>query len=201
MATLIAIFQTVQMAIGDIFADWAEYRSALSDAGSLFLQLLDAQWGWQGLNLDWITRVLVRNGAAALTGAFKVAKAFAYGACDIADDTVSHVVVDVGDQRLVGPWTADGNYNGKPQYHSLIDRSNTKLEWNRYEGSWSFWVYDTSVGHGWWLWWTGLGWRELYQSSAQTPGFPTTGWRRVEGSLPLPVLVSASNGGEPSEGE
>jgi len=201
MATLIAIFQTVQLAIGDIFQDYTEYSRYISDSAGLFLRLIDAEWGWVVPNLGWITGVIMDNGAAALTGAFEVAKAFAYGACQIADDTVSFVVEEVGDQRLVGPWTHDGNYNGKPLYHSLIDRTNTKLEWNRYENSWGLWVYDTSFGRGWWFWWIGLGWRQLYQSFAQTPGFPTTGWRRVEGSLPLPLLVSATNGGEPSEGE
>lgn len=200
MATLVAIYQVIQEAAIGIGQDWAVFQPLIRDSASLFLQLIDANFGWASIDLGWISGVVMQNGLSAITGAFEVARTFAYGKCEVADDVVAFSVeplspTSYGDDRLIGPWSQDGSVNGKPRYRNMLNRDNVMLEWSSRDRSWSVWVRDTTFGRGWWFGWAGLGWRELYEARTDTPTFPTTGWLKLEGSLPLPLLVSTSNGG------
>jgi len=197
LATLIAIFEMAKQSAGEIAGDVQSFLGLVETSVPLFLQVVDAQFGWTNINLEWIANAVMQNGGAALQGAFKVATAFAFGKCQIADDTVEFTIEEVGDARVVGPWTEDGVEQGKPRYRGLLDRQNTMISWSRRSNTWGIWVVDTSFGKGWWFGWAGFKWRELYQSSANTPTVPLSnaGWTRIEGVLPLPWLVSARNGG------
>jgi len=196
LATLVSIFQVLKDLAAEIASDWIKFQDLIRKSGNLFLRLIDAEFAWKNVNLGWITGAIMKEGAAALFGAFEVARAFAYQKCEMADDEVHFTIEQIGDQRLIGAWSEDGSTNGKPRYRLIRDRGNTVLEWSRRSKSWAIWVFDASFGRGWWFGWAGLGWRELYETKANTPGFPSTGWRKIEGPLPMPLLVGTKTGGE-----
>jgi len=195
LATAITIFQILVAAGSEISKNVAQFVTAVSSSTKLVLQLIDAKFGWKNINLGWIANAIMKNGAAALDGAFSIIKAFDYQKCKLADEVVAFTIEDVGDQRVIGPWTQDGNTNSKPFYRLIADKANVVLEWSRRSKYWAIWVKDRTFGRGWWFGWLGFGWRELYYTRSGTAGFPTTGWRKWEGALPLPELVSATNGG------
>lgn len=197
LSTLVAIYEIVKTTIGEVQEDIVAFLGVVQTSIPLLTGLIDAQFGWIDIDLEWIATTLMQYGGSILEGAFKVVRAFAYGKCEIADDVVAFTVEDVGDERLVGPWTQDGSRNGKPRYRCLVEahRPLTVIEWDSRAKTWGIWYKDTTYGRGWWFGWVGFGWRELYDSSSQSASFPTTGWRRLEGSLPLPYMVSATNGG------
>lgn len=196
MAVLVSIFQVLKDLAADVAQDWIKFQDLIRKSGNLFLRLIDAEFAWKNVNLAWITGAIMKEGIGALFGAFEVARAFAYAKCNVADDEVHFSIEQIGDQRLIGAWSEDGQTNGKPRYRLIRDRGNTVLEWSRRSKSWALWVFDSSFGRGWWFGWAGLGWRELYETKANTPGFPTTGWRKIEGPLPMPLLVGTKTGGE-----
>merc|ERR1711997_797155 len=109
-------------------------------------------------------------------------------------------IEESGDDRIIGPGFQKGEVNRKRKYvltnHEGFKNAEkkTRIESNR-RNLWSIWVLDRSFGRGWWFGWLGLGWRRLYETSSNTNLFPTTGWRRAEGVLPLPYLVSTTGGG------
>lgn len=195
LATAVAIFQVLKEVGAEIAQSWLEFQPVVSASGALFLSLIDAEFGWKEINLGWIANSIVQYGESALYAGFRVASAFAYRKCELATDEVAFTVENVGDTRMIGPWTQDGNSNGKARYRNLNPslRADTMLEWNSRMNSWSFWVKDKSFGRGWWFGWAGFGWRELYESRSPTPNFPTSGWRRIEGALPLPTPVGTRN--------
>lgn len=195
LATLISIYEIAKTRAEEIAGDITSFMGLVETSVPLLLQLIDAQFGWTNIDLGWIAGVIMQNGDNILTDAFEVAKAFAFGPCELADNSVAFAIEDVGDERVVGPWTAQGSKNGKPQYRALINREKVLLEWDSRGKTWGIWVKDTSFGRGWWFGWIGMGWRELYETSSNSDGFPTTGWRSLEGVLPLPYMVSATNGG------
>jgi len=196
MATLISLYQVLKETAADVAKDWLTFQGYIRESGALFVRLIDANFGWKNIDLGWITGAIMKEGLGALTGAFQVARAFAYAKCELADDEVHFTIEHIGDQRLIGAWSKDGTANGKPRYRIIRNRENTMLEWSRRSNSWAIWYLDKSFGSGWWFGWLGMGWRELYETKSPTPEFPKSGWRKIEGSLPLPQLVSAKNGGE-----
>lgn len=195
LATMIGIFQVVKGHAQQLFKDIAEFNAAMDASTSLLLTLIDAEFGWKNINLGWITNAILQYGGDALQSAFKVVSAFAYRQCTPASDEVAFTVEQIGDERLIGAWTQQGMANGKKAYRLIRDRSKTLLEWSSRHNSWSFWYYDRTFGRGWWFGWAGFGWRELYYTKTPSAEFPKTGWRKDEGALPLPELVSATNGG------
>jgi len=195
LATLIGIFQVVQVHAKEIFKNIAEFNQAMSASTQLLLTLIDAEFGWKDLNLGWITNSILQYGGSALQGAFQVVSSFAYRECTPASDEVIFTVEQIGDDRFIGPWRQQGMANGKKAYRLLSNPSKTLMEWSSRHKTWSFWYYDKSFGRGWWFGWAGFGWRELYYSKTPSDDFPKSGWRKDEGALPLPELVSATNGG------
>lgn len=196
LATLVSLFQVLREAAVDVAKDWVQFQGLIRESSKLFVQLIDAEFGWKNVNLGWISGAIMKGGVEALSGGFEVARAFAYAECELATNEVAFTIENVGDLRVIGAWSQDGTTNDKPRFRLIRDRANTVLEWSKRANSWSLFFLDASFGRGWWFGWIGLGWRELYTTQANTPGFPTTGWTRVEGPLPLPQLVSTTNGGE-----
>lgn len=195
MATLVAVYEMVKSSIESNSGLIDTFHKIISTTVPTFLGLIDAQFGWADINLQWIAHSVMDSGADILRRIFTVAGAFASGKCEIASGEVAFVVEDVGDERIIGPWTHQGNNGGKKRYRSLIDRDKVMMEWDSRGKSWSIWYKDTSFGRGWWFGWAGMGWRELYETSSSTSNFPKHGWRRREGRLPLPYVVSATDGG------
>lgn len=78
LATMITIFQTLVAAGSEISKNIGQFVTAISSSSKLILQLLDAQFGWKNVNLGWIANAIMKNGAAALDGAFNIIKAFDY---------------------------------------------------------------------------------------------------------------------------
>jgi len=195
LATMISLYAVLKDTAAEVAQDWVRFQGLIRASSNLFLRLIDAEYGWKNVNLGWITGAIMKEGIGQLFGAFEVARAFAYAQCELATDEVAFSIENVGDQRLVGAWTQDGTTNGKPRYRVIRDRTNTVMEWSRRSGSWAIWYMDRTFGRGYWFGWVGLGWRELYETKSNTPDFPTSGWRKIEGPLPLPALVNAKNGG------
>jgi hypothetical protein len=169
-----------------------EIDKAINATQEFFLELFDAELGWDSLNLQWVANVLLKKGEQIVQEAWGVLGSFDFNECEVASTDVHFSVEDVGDDRLIGPWMHRGWKNGKPMYQ-LIGNGDTFLEWHTRENAWKMFLLDRTCCTGWWFGWIGLGWRELYRSTSPTPIFPADGWRRVEGPNPLPVLVAAQN--------
>jgi len=196
LATVVAIFQVIKDFAVATIGSWQTMQPLVQASTKLFMTLVDANFQWKNINIGWVANAIMEHGASALKGAFLLAREFAFKKCDLADATVYFTVENVGDDRLIGPWQRLGVNDGKAKYCKLGDAATTLLEWDARRASWSFWVLDRTFGRGWWWGWAGAGWRELYETKSNTPGFPTSGWKRLEGALPLPANVDAKNGGK-----
>jgi len=178
-----------------------EFRALVTDTHSFFLQLVDAQYGWKNVNLNWISGVLTRGNSSVLTAADSLLANFDYGPCQISEKAAVFTIEDSGDDRIVGPWFQKGLVNRKKKYvltnHAGFTDAEKKsrIESNR-RNLWSIWVKDTSFGRGWWFGWIGLGWRRLYENRINTDVVPTLGWSKREGALPLPQIAIIEDGGE-----
>lgn len=90
------------------------------------------------------------------------------------------VIVECGDQRLVGPWSRAGTHNKRPQYKLVnYDEDNEfVIEYSRKRGLWRV----TTVS----------GWRRttLYKSVSDSKDVPSTGWKRedAEEAGPAPLF-------------
>jgi hypothetical protein len=189
---LMALMQVVSEAQAALGANQGEIDQAINATQGFFLDLFDAELGWDSLNLQWIANVLLKKGEQVVQEAWGVLGSFDFNECELASAEVHFSVEDVGDDRLIGPWQQKGSKNGKPMYQ-LIGNGDTFLEWHSRENAWKMFFLDRTCCLGWWFGWAGLGWRELYRSTAPTPTFPTEGWRRIEGPNPLPKLVAAQS--------
>lgn len=191
LSMLLTIYQSVKDSAVDIAKDWVKLQMMLEGTVGFFMQLVDSEFGWKKIDLSWISNVIMKNGADILKSAFNIVGAFSYERCELARDDVHFSIEDVGDARTLGPYSKDGAVNGRPRYRLITNRNNIIMEYSRSSRAWSLWVMDKTYGRGWWFGFLGFGWREMYESKVDSPVFPTTGWRRLEGKDPVPEVTSA----------
>lgn len=169
----------------------AELEELMKTIVDFVLELIDAQFRWEDISIEWIADIILNQTTTKVQSLFKTIQGFTWNECELAGDTVSFTVEDAGDERLLGPWNLQGTMNEKPRYYKQEDKD-AMLEWNARDSVWKFFYFDRSSGRGRWFGWLGLGWNELYRSEAATATFPTTGWTRVNGESPIPNVISVT---------
>lgn len=202
LTLITAVFQLLRDSVQDYieFFD-TKLKPLITDTTNFWLQLVDAEYGWKNVNLNWISGVLTRGPNSTLAAAHAMVQSFAYGPCQLSNKTDLFTVEESGDDRIIGPWFQKGLVNKKAKYvlknHPGFPDAErkTRIESNR-RNLWSIWVLDRSFGRGWWFGWLGLGWRRLYENRINIETVPTLGWGKREGALPLPQIAIIADAGE-----
>jgi hypothetical protein len=199
LGVIMALYQFVKETLESMGTDWLKLSGLMTTAIKLVLDLIDTQFGWATLDLNWLINVFVKHGPAILDSGFQLATVFTYDTCQLATKETVFTIEDAGDERMVGPWYLSGQNDGKNRY--VPKRvGDTVLEWNGARRSWNLWVRDTESWQGWWFWWLGLGWRILYDNQQPAADFPKEGWALREGTFPAPQLLAAEDDGTAIEG-
>jgi len=193
--TELGILLNLMQFIKEVKGTALDMETILNKTQGFFLEVVDAELGWDTINLDWMANIVSGAGMELVAEAFKTLETFRYADCEIAGSQVHFSIEDCGQDTMVGPWGHVGTLNNRPRYQRIDDKS-TVMEWDSRQNAWKLFYMDRSKGRGRWFGWIGLGWTEMYRSAQNTQLFPTEGWRRVEGPSPLPSVISVSE--EPS---
>lgn len=191
LGVLLSLMQFVKEAGAEAALDANNLETLLNTTQHLFLQLVDAELGWDEVDLDWMASLLSESGMEIVGAAFATLQTFRYADCELAGSQVHFSIEECGHENMVGPWGHVGFLNERARYQRIDDKD-TVMEWDSRDKAWKLFYMDRSSGRGRWFGWIGLGWTEMYRSAEDTQTFPTEGWRRVEGPSPLPSVVSVS---------
>lgn len=191
LGVLLALMQFIKEAGAAEGEAIHDLESLLNTTQGIFLQLVDAELGWDEVDLDWMASLLSEAGMELVGAAFATLQTFRYADCELAGSQVHFSIEECGHGSMVGPWGHVGFLNDRARYQRIDDK-NTVMEWGKRDKAWKLFYMDRSRGRGRWFGWIGVGWTEMYRSAQDTQSFPTEGWRRVEGSSPLPSVVSVS---------
>merc|ERR1711997_513472 len=101
------------------FRDFSnEFQDLIGQTTEFFLSLVDAEYGWKNVNLNWISGVLTRGPNSTLAAAHNMGSEFAYGRCNVSEKTEAFSIEEAGDSRVIGAWQKKGVVNRKPRYVS-----------------------------------------------------------------------------------
>jgi len=197
LSLVTAVFQVLQEEVQRFRGFSEQFQGLIGQTTELFLSLVDAEYGWKNVNLNWISGVLTQGPNSTLAAAHEMVNEFAYGKCEVSAKEEAITIEDAGDSRVVGPWQKKGVRNRRPRYVLLNETlaRKSRIESTR-RNVWNVWILDRSYGRGWWFGWLGFGWRKLYENKVKADEVPTLGWAKKEGALPLPSIVILKDGGE-----
>lgn len=176
----VILFQYLQETAPDVREPAEAIRDAIQYFGDIIARLSEEQVEKGTISVGSIIREILDHGEEMLDYATRAVQVFTHPTCSITDN-VAFTMEVAGDDRLLGPWIARGEIEGKPRYTLLGDRR-TNLEWSTANGL-SRWVMFSDT-------WTGyIGRRFLYQSSVPSADYPMSGWSTLQGEEPLPEFV------------